>query len=81
MSVSGLLVPTPPQPSVSGYLMGVLGYLMRVLGYSMAWRRRQAMAKCRWGRKWRGGFDKTEVCGKMVRNFMGPGSPIFCLTE
>ena len=27
------------------------------------------------------GFDKTEVCGKMVRNFMGPGSPIFCLTE
>ena len=20
-----------------------------------------------------GGFDKTEVCGKMVRNFMGPG--------
>ena len=25
--------------------------------------------------------DKTEVRGKMVRNFMGPGSPIFCLTE
>ena len=28
-----------------------------------------------------GGFDKTEVCGKMVRSFMGPGSPFFCLTE
>ena len=28
-----------------------------------------------------GGFDKTEVCGTMVRNFMGPGSPNFCLTE
>ena len=40
---------------VLGYLMGVLGYLMGVLGYPMAWRRRQAMAKWRWGRrKWRG---------------------------
>ena len=29
-----------------------------------------------WGR-----FDKTEVCEKMVRKFMGPGSPSFCLTE
>ena len=28
-----------------------------------------------------GGFDKTEVCGKMVRDFMGPWSPIFCLTK
>ena len=28
-----------------------------------------------------GGFVKTEVCGKMVRSFMGPGSPILCLTE
>ena len=34
---------------VLGYLMGVLGYLMGVLGYPMAWRRRQAMAKWRWG--------------------------------
>ena len=33
-------------------------------------------AYCNWG-----GFDKTEVCGKMVRNFMGLGSPIFCLTK
>ena len=55
--------PTPPHPSVFGnlmgvlgylmgvlgYLMGVLGYLMGVLGYPMAWRRRQAMAKWRWG--------------------------------
>ena len=24
---------------------------------------------------------KTNVCGKMVRNFMGPASPICCLTE
>ena len=31
---------------------------------------------CNWG-----GFDKTEVSGKMVRNFVGPVSPIFCLTE
>ena len=34
---------------VLGYLMGVLGYLMGVLGYPRAWRRRQAMAKWRWG--------------------------------
>ena len=54
---------TPPHPSVFGhlmgvfaylmgvlgYLMGVLRYLMGVLGYLMAWRRRQAMAKWRWG--------------------------------
>ena len=40
---------------VLGYLMGVLRYLMGGLGYPMAWRRRQAMAKWRWGRrKWRG---------------------------
>ena len=40
---------------VLGYLMGVLGYLMGVLGYPMAWRRRQAMAKWRLGRReWRG---------------------------
>ena len=31
---------------------------------------------CNW---W--GFDKTEVSGKMVRNFMGPGSPILCIIE
>ena len=24
---------------------------------------------------------EAEVSGKMVRNFVGPGSPIFCLTE
>ena len=29
----------------------------------------------------RGGFDMTEMCGEMVRNFMGAGSPMFCLTE
>ena len=34
---------------VLGYLIGVLGYAMGVLGYAMAWRRRQAMAKWRWG--------------------------------
>ena len=39
---------------VLGYLVGVLGYLMGVLTYPMAWRRRQAIAKRRWGqRKWR----------------------------
>jgi hypothetical protein len=27
------------------------------------------------------GFDKAEVCGKMVRDSMVPGSPMFCLTE
>ena len=38
---------------VLGYLMGVLGYLTGVCGYPTAWRRRQAMAKWRWGRrKW-----------------------------
>ena len=38
-------------------------------------RGRQLRRKCQLvnlGKTW-GGFDKTEVCGKMVRNFMGPG--------
>ena len=55
---------------VLGYLMAVLGYLMGVLGYPMAWRRRQAMAKWRWGPiKWR---EAPTPGPPGPRHFIGP---------